>query len=114
MLKMQSGSEPRVEHINAISWLNESNLAAFYLVKVEAIRIGESPPAPLLTLITGPSEEVISSGNAKKEIAERHVRRKNFWAALLQRAKLKTKLHANISTMTKILVIVIQKYLMNC
>jgi len=30
-------AEPRPEHVSAISWLNESNLASFYLLKVEAI-----------------------------------------------------------------------------
>ena len=43
----------------------------FYLVKVEAVRIGESAPAPLLTLIVGPSEEAKSAGQTKKQLAER-------------------------------------------
>lgn len=50
-------SDPRPEHVRAISWLNESSAAGFYLLKVEAVKIGESPAAPLLTLIVGPSEE---------------------------------------------------------
>jgi hypothetical protein len=36
-------AEPRPEHVAAISWLNDSSSAAFYLVKVEAVRIGSSP-----------------------------------------------------------------------
>ena len=32
-------SDPRPEHVRAISWLNESSSAAFYLIKVEAIKI---------------------------------------------------------------------------
>ncbi len=90
-------SEPRSEHVKAIAWLNESSSASFYLVKVEAIKIGESPPAPLLTLITGPSEEAIKVGGTKKELAERHIIRKRFWTGLLERAKDKTKLHAGRS-----------------
>jgi len=90
-------SEPRPEHVRAIAWLNESRAAAFYLVKVEAIRIGNSPPAPLLTLITGPSEEAMQVGDTKKEIAERHVARKKFWTALLALARSRTKLHSGIS-----------------
>ena len=90
-------SDPRPEHVNAIAWLNESNAAAFYLFKVEAIKIDESAPAPLLTLITGPSEEAIKAGEAKKELVERHIARRKFWTELLDLAKLKTKLHANIS-----------------
>jgi len=90
-------SEPRAEHVKAVAWLNESSAAAFYLVKVEAIKIGESPAAPLLTLITGPSEEAVKAGDTKKELAERYLARERFWEGLLSRAKEKTKLHANIS-----------------
>ena len=63
-------SDPRPEHINAVSWLNESNAASFYLLKVEAVRIGDSEPAPLLTLIVGPSKEGREVGETKKELAE--------------------------------------------
>ena len=34
--------EPRPEHTNAVSWLNQSGLARFYLVKIEAIQIDDS------------------------------------------------------------------------
>jgi len=90
-------SEPRQEHVKAISWLNESTAAEFYLFKIEGIKIGDSNPAPLLTLIVGPSEEVKEAGETKKEYAERHHIRKDFWSFLLERAKQKTKLHINIS-----------------
>ena len=49
-------AEPRPEHVAAVAWLNESTGADFFLVKVEAVRIGTSPAAPLLTLIVGPSK----------------------------------------------------------
>ncbi len=39
-------SDPRPEHVAAIAWLNESSSAAFYMVKIEAVRIGDSPAAP--------------------------------------------------------------------
>ena len=90
-------ADPRPEHVGAISWLNESSAAAFYLLKVEAIRIEDSPPAPLLTLIVGPSEESRGVGDTKKELAERHIIRHRFWTELLERAKERTKLHATIS-----------------
>ena len=90
-------AEPRPEHVAAISWLNESNSAAFYLLKLEGIRIGDSAPAPLLTLIVGPSEEGREVGEVKKVLAERHLLRHKFWLELLERAKDKTRLHANIS-----------------
>lgn len=89
--------EPRPEHVKAAGWLNESGLARFYLVKLEAVRIGGSSPAPLLTLITGPSEGTTEAGEKKKELAGRHDSRYRFWTGLLERAKQRTKLHANIS-----------------
>lgn len=90
-------TDPRPEHVAAINWLNESSSARFYLLKIEAIRIGNSEPAPLLTLIVGPSEESRTVGERKKEMAERHILRYNFWKELLERAKEKTKLHAQTS-----------------
>jgi len=90
-------SEPRPEHVAAISWLNESRLASFYLLKVEGICIGKSSPAPLLTLIVGPSDEIREIGETKENIAERYLLRKRFWTELLNAAKPKTSLHANIS-----------------
>jgi hypothetical protein len=90
-------SEPRPEHVSTITWLNESSPASFYLLKVEAIRIGESPPAALLTKVVGPSEESREVGETKKEMAERYIVRHRFWKALLERAAKRTNLHANIS-----------------
>ncbi len=89
-------ADPRPEHVSAISWLNESSSASFYLLKVEAIKIGDSEPAPLLTLIVGPSEEVRGAGDTKKEFAERHFIRHRFWIQLLEHVKTKTSLHANL------------------
>jgi len=87
-------AEPRPEHVRALSWLNESTPSDFYLLKIEGIRIGDSPPAPLLTRIVGPSEESREAGDIKKERAERHFMRRRFWAGLLDRAKAQTTLHS--------------------
>ena len=72
--------------------------ASFYLLKLEAVQIEDSPPAPLLTLIVGPSEEIRKAGEEKKERTERDNLRRRFWTSLLERAKEKTQLHANISS----------------
>lgn len=90
-------ADPRPEHVGAISWLNESRLADFYLLKIEAVKIDNSSAAPLLTLIVGPSKEGREVGETKKELKERHILRYQFFSKLLERAKEKTKLHANIS-----------------
>ena len=90
-------AEPRPEHVSAIAWLNESSSAHFYLVKVEAVQIGNSEPAPLLTLILGPSYETEEAGETKREFSERHNLRYQFWTELLESARPLTDLHANIS-----------------
>ncbi len=88
-------SEPRPEHVAVIAWLNESSSSDFYLLKVEAVRIGESPPAPLLTVIVGPSEEAKAVGHQKKELAERYNIRHAWWARLV--AMPEAKLHSHIT-----------------
>jgi Domain of unknown function (DUF4268) len=86
--------DPRQEHVQAVISLNKARFADFYLLKIEAVRIGNSEPASLLTLITSPSEPV---REITEEIAERLVLRRRFWETLLNRAKAKTKLHSGIS-----------------
>ncbi len=81
-------SDARPEHINAITWLNElSSDYNFFLIKIEAIQIGDSNPAPLLTLIVGPSEELKELGSAKKHSSERNQRRYKFWTGLLKKGR---------------------------
>lgn len=90
-------SNPAQEHITSISWLNESTPIDFYLLRVEAIKIGESEPAPLFYIIVGPSEDSKDIGTEKKELAKRHHKRLAFWEKLLSKSKEKTKLFSNIS-----------------
>jgi hypothetical protein len=93
-------AEPRPEHIAAVTWLNEAQLAAFYLLQVQAIRIDNSRPAPLLTLIVGPSEGLGEIGDSKKEMVERYSLRQRFWTDFLAYAQTKSKTHAAISPTT--------------
>ena len=90
-------ADPRPEHVGTIAWLNESSSADFYLVKLEAIRIGSSEPAPLLTLIVGPSEATRDVGRTKQRMNERDRLRYRFFEGLLEFAKSKTRLHSNVS-----------------
>lgn len=89
--------DPRPEHVGAITWLNESSSADFYLLKVEAVKISDCGPAPLLTLIIGPGEESKRIRDDKVEFDERRNNCFRFWEGLLSRAKEKTTLHSNIS-----------------
>jgi hypothetical protein len=92
-------TEARPEHQRVIDWLNESTPAdmAFYFVKVEAIRIGDSPFAPLFTPLSQPDEQTREIGEQKKEFAERHLLRYEFWTQILQRSKGVTRLTENRS-----------------
>ena len=92
-------SNPREEHERAVDWLNRSTPSdvSFLLVKVEAIRIDNSPPAPLFTIIAEPTEITKEIGEEKKKYDERHYLRKEFWTQLLEKARKKTKLHANVT-----------------
>lgn len=89
----------RAEHIKAIAWLNESTSTDFYLIKLEIIKIGDSPPVPLFTIIVEPSEEAREIGQTKKELDEKwwRVQRKKYWTRLLKYASKRTKLHSNIT-----------------
>lgn len=93
--------DPRPEHVGVINWLNESSDAEFYLVKLEAIRIDDSPAAPFLTRIVGPSAETKAVARTKQEFSERldenNSLRLEFWKALLAHAKTRSQLHAGIS-----------------
>jgi len=90
-------SDPRPEHVGALNWLNGLGSARFYMVKAEAVRIGDSLPAPLFTLILGPSPEVAEAGTAKKEIAEQSGFRKRWWTQLIGRAAKVSKMHAHLT-----------------
>ena len=96
-------SEPRPEHEQAIHWLNEMLPAdtAFYLVTVEAYQIADSPPAPLFKIAAGPSPEVRQIGDTKKQLASRHVTRREFWESLLERTNEKTSLFSQRSPTTE-------------
>jgi hypothetical protein len=81
--------EARPGHMRAVEWLNEVSPrdVAFYLVRIAAYRIGNSTPAPLFTVIVGPSPGSKDVGETKEALAERHLLRLKFWEQLLEKAK---------------------------
>jgi hypothetical protein len=92
-------SQPRAEHEQAVHWLNEFLPAdmSFYLVRIQAYRIEGSKAAPLFTVVAGPSAAATAAGAQKKEMAERHVKRREFWTQLLAYARTHTPLHSRIA-----------------
>ncbi|MEP0765597.1 MAG: DUF4268 domain-containing protein [Fimbriimonadia bacterium] len=89
-------SEARPEHATAVAWLNQTSLADFYLIKVEAVRIGDSQPAPLCTVVVGPSAESREIGRAKKELSEGAALRQAFWEQLLELSCKRTALFSKV------------------
>jgi hypothetical protein len=45
---------PRDEHLSAVSWLNHSVAARFFVARIRAARIDTSEPAPILELVLRP------------------------------------------------------------
>ena len=86
--------DARPEHQRVIDWLNESTSAdyAFYLVQVEAIRIGNSPYAPLFTILAAPDDQTREIGETKKELADNRYQYQEFWTQLLEKSKMRTNL----------------------
>ena len=87
-------ADPKPDHVGAVTWLNESSSASFYLVKLEAVRIGDSDRAPILTLITGPSEEGRNVVGVKEELDAVSGVRQRFWTQLLAGARERTPRYA--------------------
>lgn len=89
--------KPREEHGRAIDWLNEYTPGdiAFYLVKLEAIRIGNHPvAAPQFTVVKGPSEQIKQIGQEKKDASVRNDIRREFWGHFLERMAEKSDLYS--------------------
>ncbi len=87
----------RPEHVEAVTWLNEKPGARFWLVKLDVVRISDSPLAPLFTVIVEPGEATEAAGEIQEDWAERQQLRYEFFRQLLDRAKETTDLHAGIS-----------------
>ncbi|MCF6228837.1 MAG: DUF4268 domain-containing protein, partial [Planctomycetes bacterium] len=89
--------DARPEHAAAISRLNEMPDVDFYIVKVEAITIDNSPPAALFTLISAPSKEIRDVGRSKAQMNVTQTQNFEFWEMLLRHANSKSKLHSSTS-----------------
>ena len=90
-------ADPRPEHIRAVSRLNESCLASFYLIKLEAVTIGGSLPAPLLTLVVGSNEVSQEASETRQELTERDRLRFRFWQECLPRSNERSSLFNTVA-----------------
>lgn len=91
---------PQAEHKEAVDWLNKSSASdiAFYLIRLEAFQMGDLPDvAPKFSIISEPSSQIKEAGETVEQLAERHVKRREFWKLLLEESNKKTRLFSNIS-----------------
>ena len=86
-------SDPRQEHIKVVSYLSDNTPIDFYLIKVQAFKIADSPPAPLFNIVAGPSE----FGPIVKDLTAGDKKRHEFFRQLLEKSNKKMPLFTNIS-----------------
>jgi hypothetical protein len=74
----------RDDHRAAIDWLNATTKEGFdfFAVEVEALKIGDSDPAPFFRVVAQPnnwSRAVDAKVSADADVAERHISRMSYW-----------------------------------
>lgn len=91
--------EVRPEHMRVFQWLNEKTPddVLFFLVQVEAFRIGDSEPAPLFTIYVRPTPTGKASGQAIQSHSKSEKKRLDFWTGFIERSKERTELFRNVS-----------------
>lgn len=92
-------TDPRPEHIASIEFLNEvvPKDIKFYLIEVEAFKIGDSEPAPHFTIKAGPSPEKRAKGKIIRDIANTDSKKFEFFSQLLEQCNKETTIFNNIS-----------------
>ena len=72
------------EHKAALKWLNEGTKDSlhFFAVEVEAVRIGDSLPAPIFRLVTAP--EPWPNEDFPTDLSKRQLRYIQYWKPLLE------------------------------
>ena len=77
------------EHRAVIDWLNSNTppTVSLYLAEIEAWRIGASPAAPQLNIISRPNIETKKSSETTREEKEIHLWRRDLWTEIFDRAR---------------------------
>ncbi len=74
------------DHRKVIDWLNDNTpqTVSLYLAEIRAYRIGDSPAAPQLDVVSRPNLQTkLEVGDTNAELKERHIWRKQFWEEIL-------------------------------
>lgn len=79
-------SRAREEHEQAINWLNENTTegANFFLIEIEAWKIGNSPPAPRFNIVAKPNDwaKTIKQSGSGNKVTELKLQQQAFWEKL--------------------------------
>ena len=75
----------RPEHVKAVETLNQRGVGQIWMVTVRTVRIGDSPAAPLFTVVVQPSG--IEPPPDPPEITPTHGKRRDFMSALFEQAR---------------------------
>lgn len=74
------------DHRKVIDWLNDNTPASisFYLARIQAYRIGDSPVAPQLEVVCRPNLQIkAQKGSGSPELKARHIWRQSLWDEIL-------------------------------
>ena len=77
----------RPEHVKAVEVLNERGVGYIWMVAVRTIRIEESPPAPLFTVVAAPLESELAKESMGRELSPSEIKKRDFLAALIKQAE---------------------------
>lgn len=77
--------EGRPEHVKAVETLNDRGVGQIWMVTVRAVRIGDSAPAPLFTVVVEPSD--IEKPVGPMELTPIQIEKRDFMAALFTQAR---------------------------
>ena len=77
----------RPEHVKAVETLNQRGVGQIWMVTVRTVRIGDSPAAPLFTVVVQPSEIEGPDDPAQPEPTPTRVKRRDFMSALFEQAR---------------------------
>jgi len=79
--------EGRPEHVKAVETLNDRGVGQIWMVTVQAIRISDSPAAPLFAVVAAPSEDAMVEGIADGDLTPVQRQRRDFMATLFAQAR---------------------------
>ena len=79
--------EARPEHVKAVEILNRRGVWQIWIVTVRTIKIGNSPVAPLFTVVAEPSEDVMTNGGKDPGPTPAQRQARDFMAALFAQAR---------------------------